>query len=310
LSVVTASTLLAQALQTSRPSPHSSAQHAPADHFDSGSLEDLPCPQGRSQTDEVRFGEYLIRTYRWPEPEGCLQILRRGRVVCSLESTDFKIGGNVESRASIPVGTDVTGTGKPDVVVAEWSGGAHCCFTLHVFELGEKFRTIAQIHAGHSDAATLSDLNHDGFYEFDGNDWTFAYWGTSFNSSPAPRIILKYREGRFRLALDLMKTPNPSSEDFTALVQSVRSSDEWLSPATLGECDEDCGVPVALWKNMLDLMYGGHAHLAWRLLDESWPSEKKGKSAFVGQFCKQLHSSHYWPDLKPAVGACPPIARP
>lgn len=310
LSALTVSLFLPQALRTSPPLPHASAEHAPTNGADPASGKDLPCPQGRNQTDEARFGEYLIRTYRWPEPEGCLQISRRGRLVYSLESTDFKIGGNFESHASIPIGIDITGTGKPNAIVAEWSGGAHRCFTLHVFEFGEKFKEIAQIHADHSDGASFIDLDHDGFYEFDGNDWAFAYWRTSFMSSPAPRIVLKYREGRFRLAFDLMKTPNLSSEEFAAMVQSVRSEDEWSSEASRSNCNENCGVPVALWKNMLDLMYGGHSDLAWRLLDESWPSEQKGKSAFGRQFCKQLSSGRYWRDLKTAIGPCPRNTRP
>jgi hypothetical protein len=222
----------------------------------------------------------------------------------------FKVGGNFASSASIPVGTDITGAGKPNALVAEWSGGAHCCFTLHIFELGEEFEEIASIEAGHSDGASVSDLNHDGFYEFDGYDWAFAYWRTSFMSSPAPHIVLKYREGRFRLAFDLMKTPNPSLREFAELVEGVRSDDEWHSKPTQADCEMDCGVPVSLWDNMLNLMFTGHTDLAWRLLEGSWPSKQEGKPVFVEEFCKQLSSSLYWADLKAAIGSCPPTARP
>src|SRR5260370_8455526 len=163
-----AASISAQATQTSSTSSYPSTMHAPAGPPDTDSGKDPPCPQGRNQTDEARFGEYVIRTYRWPEPEGCLLILKRGRVVYSLESTKFKIGSNFESRTSIPVGTDITGAGKPNAIVAEWSGGAHCCFTLHVFELGEKFKEIARIKADHSDGARLPNLYPHGFYQFYG----------------------------------------------------------------------------------------------------------------------------------------------
>jgi hypothetical protein len=305
-----AGTLYAQVPQKPATPSRANAQGATTDDPDPSSGKDLPCPQGRNQTNEARFGAYVIRTYRWPEPEGCLQILRHDRVVYSLESTDFKIGGNFEGGVSIPVGKDVTGAGKPNAIVGEWSGGAHCCFTLHVFELGDKFREIAQIKADHSDGANFADLDHDGFYEFDGNDWAFAYWRTSFMFSPAPRIVLKYREGQFRLAFDLMRTPSIPSEEFAALVQSVRSDEDWSSEADQRNCDQDCGVPVSLWKNMLQLMYTGHADLAWRLFDASWPATQKGKHAFAAAFCKQLRSSRYWSDLKTAIGSCPPTAKP
>jgi hypothetical protein len=278
-------------------------------HQDLGSGDELPCTRGRKLTDEARFEKYLIRTYRWPDSQGCLQILRSGTVLYSLESTDFKIGRNFADGKQIPVGADITGAGIPNAIVSEWSGGAHCCFTLHVFELGDAFKEIAQIEAGDSDTANFVDLNHDGSYAFEGYDFAFSYWRASFASSPAPRIVLKYRKGQYRLAFDLMKTPNPSLEDFKATVQSVQSDDDWSSQVARG-CEQSCGVPVALWKNMLDLMYGGHSDMAWSLLDESWPKGQQGKAVFAMQFCNQLKSSLYWPDLEELIGSCPSTATP
>lgn len=133
LMALTASAAWAQASQPALPSAQPGTEGFRTDDPDPGSGKELPCPQGRKRTDEARFGTYLIRTYRWPEPAGCLQILRSGVVVYSLASTDFKIGSNFEGGAGIPVGTDITGVGKPNAIVTEWSGGAHCCFTLHVF---------------------------------------------------------------------------------------------------------------------------------------------------------------------------------
>jgi hypothetical protein len=299
-----AGTALAQTSQPSPSPPQPAAKSAPANDLDSS--EGLPCPQGRHKTAQAVFGEYVIRTYRWPDPEGCLQILKRGTVVYSLTSADFRIGNNLEGGAAIPVGTDITGRGKHEAVVGEWTGGAHCCFTLHVFELAETFQEIAQIELEDSDTSHFVDLNHDGQYEIEGYDWTFAYWKASFNESPAPRIVLKYRAGRFRLALDLMRKPSPSPSKFDAMERAVEADNEW-EPDAPPDCEQDCGIPVALWKNMLDLMYTGHADLAWRLLDEAWPIEKKGEAAFAKAFYKRLSSSNYWPDLKESIGPCPRI---
>jgi len=88
------------------------------------------------------------------------------------------------------------------------------------------------------------------------------------------------------------------------MAHEIQSDSGWGAEVARG-CAESCGVPVALWKNMLELMYGGHTDLAWRLFDESWPAKQNGKSAFIGQFCKQLSTSHYWPDLEQTIGACP-----
>jgi len=43
----------------------------------------------------------------------------------------------------VKMGADITGDGQPDLVVSEWSGGANCCLTFHIFEIGSTFRKCA-----------------------------------------------------------------------------------------------------------------------------------------------------------------------
>lgn len=259
--------------------------------------------------DEAKYGDYVIRTYHWPELEDCLRILKGKKLAYSLESVGFKIGKSFASGDEIPIGTDITGAGRPNAIVSEWDGGAHCCFTIHVFELGVAFKEIARIEADDSDTGKFVDPNHDGTYEFDGYEDVFANWRTSFASSPAPRIILKYRNGRFRLAYDLMKKSAPSPEEFAVAVKDIRSDDGWTDTAR-PHCDMNCGVRVYLWSDMLDLMYTGHADLSWKLFDQSWQATRTDKRAFAKESCGVLRVSHYWSDLKSEIGPCPPSKRP
>lgn len=281
--------LPAQALPQS---PSASASHPQAVR---------PCSDGADKIDEARFHSYLIRTYA-----GCLEIFKQGKLVYSLENQDFKIGGNFSSSNSLPLGTDVTGLGQPDAIVTEFSGGMHCCFTLHVFELGDQFREAGRIESGHSDTADFADLKHDRHYEFVGWDWAFAYWKTSFAESPAPRVVLTYQDGAFLPDLALMRTPAPSPAKFEALVLKIRSDDGWSRKPDHVNCDDACDVPVALWKNMLDLLYGGHTDLAWQLLHDSWPARHTDKSKFISEFCVALTHSQYWPSLSSSIGPCSP----
>src|SRR5262249_7253196 len=198
----------------------------------------LPCPQGREKTDEAKFNSYVLRIYHSADTDACLQIVKRDRVVYSLESGGFSFGANFEGSPKIAIGSDILGRGKPDALVVEWNGGMHCCFITHVFELGEKFRDIAKIDAEHSDHAGFVDLRHDVAYEFVAYDFIFAYWQTSFMSSPAPRIVLNYRSGRFHIAFDLMRTPAPSTAEFSAMVQSVRSDEAWCPPPSGANCED------------------------------------------------------------------------
>ncbi len=209
----------------------------------------------------------------------------------------YHIGNNINGEnlkgfppiPEIKAGTDITGNGIPNVIVSAWSGGAHCCFSFIVLELGKTFKVAARINAKHSDLAHFEDINHDGKFVFVGNDWTFAYWRTSFMQSPAPRVILRperYDNGSvaYNLALDLMQKPAPTDKRFESAVQEVRGDDAWRSG----------GVPPRLWGEMLDFIYAGNPTLAWKLLDQSWPKEKAGKGGFLGAFCDRLESSEYW----------------
>jgi hypothetical protein len=46
--------------------------------------------------------------------------------------------------------TDVTGDDRPDLIVELFSGGAHCCATIQVFQLRPAFRRILDFAAGNA----------------------------------------------------------------------------------------------------------------------------------------------------------------
>lgn len=269
-----------------------------------------PCPQRGSGQDIVKYHDYVMRMIR-TDRKGCIEV-RKGGIVVYQESDArwYGIGNkiddeNLEGVPALPIGTDITGGGIPEAVVWSWSGGAHCCYTFHVLQLGKHFLEVAEISADHSEGAYFADLRHDGKYEFVGNDWAFAWWHASFARSPAPRVVLRPEGMRllqsapervsdyylYHLSFDLMKRPGPTPIEFDSLVRKVKGASDW----------KQGGVPPELWGAMLNLIYTGHAPLAWKLLDQSWPNEKPGKSGFIGAFCDRLGESRYWSDLAPVL---------
>lgn len=256
-----------------------------------------PCPGNRKKTGEAEFGDYIVRTYRHPNSFGCFVIFRGGRAVYKQTSMDFQIGGSpslkIEGKEDelTSIGTDVTGLGQPDLVVGEWTGGAHCCFLFHVFELRPVgLRKVSTIDAEDSDRSRFEDVDHDGRLEFLTNDWTFAYWHTGFMQSPAPDIILRFRDGKFRLALDSMRKPH--GKDLAADARRLASS--WDT--------SEQGPPHEYWGELLDLIYSGNAGQAWKFAEEAWPRDKPGQEEFISEFRKQLRTSPYWEELKELNG--------
>jgi len=258
-----------------------------------------PCPGSRLKTGEASFQKYTVRTYRHPNSFGCVVISRDSRPVYKRTGMVFQIGGSpdlpLEGKQALltPIGTDVTGLGLPDLVIGEWTGGAHCCFVFYVFELGpERLRKVATIDARHSDRVYFEDVDHDGRIEFLMNDWTFAYWHTGFMQSPAPDITLRFRDGRFRLALELMRKPSPRDEVLAQRAKEIAAKWNSLEP----------GPPHEYWGELLDLIYSGNAGRAWKFAEQCWPREKDGKEEFVNDFRKQLRQSPYWHDLRELNG--------
>jgi hypothetical protein len=60
-------------------------------------------------------------------------------------------------------GADLTGRGKPDIVILDWGDG-NCCASTIVYEAGDSLRRIADM-GGHW-VGTFADLKGDGTYEY------------------------------------------------------------------------------------------------------------------------------------------------
>jgi hypothetical protein len=248
-----------------------------------------------SQIDEQeRVAEFVIRTYRMAGA-GCIQVLKSDEVVFSNEAGGGFIIGMPSTRNPlwakvVPPGTDITGLGKRNVILTESTGGAHCCYTFRVLELDQDVRQIAALAVQDAEESYFADLDDDGVYEFVTYDYTFAYWHTSFANSPAPRVVLRFNGSRYELALDLMRKPAPTTPD-------------------AGHVRSDLGDPLyprpSLWRNMLTLIYTGHADLAWKLVSSRWPRGVVPREEFLRGFCGQLANSPYFEALRPTLANAP-----
>ncbi len=261
-------------------------------------------------TESQKYAEFQVTTYRSQEGDSaCLDIRQNGKMVYSHsddEVVKFVIGNDINRGLgsekeegdyhppAIPIGTDITGLGVPNLIVSTWSGGAHCCFAFEVFELGPRVRLVATIDAEHSDYARFEDVNHDGKYEFVGWDYAFAYWHTSFNNSPAPRIVLRFDGTKYVLATDLMRKPAPSAGELRKTVDEIRD-DDW----------QQNYPPPQLWGAMLDLIYTGNPDAAWKFASDAWVPGHVSKQRFLQGFCGRLANSQYFEQLKPTITNAP-----
>jgi len=191
-------------------------------------------------------------------------------------------------------GADVTGVGKPNLVVRVHEGLGHCCTSLLIFALSPRIRKVQSVWLGHNAGFDehFYDLDKDGFPEIELRDWTFAYWKASFNDSPAPRVVLKFQKGRYRIATSLMQKPPLSLRDLRKQARSLQYPKAFSADF----------APFTLWATMLQLAYTGHAQLARKFFNLTWPKGVKGKRKFLATFRKKLRTSPYWSAVRKMDG--------
>lgn len=105
--------------------------------------------------------------------------------------------------------TDVTGDGRPELVVSTYSGGQRCCTTFHVIALGSPVRTLLRWEAGYEAQLELTDLaDATRAKELAGRDDRLTgFAGLSAAVSPTVPAIFCYERGTFVDCTRLMFEP-------------------------------------------------------------------------------------------------------
>ncbi|HLO76107.1 MAG TPA: hypothetical protein VK196_06600 [Magnetospirillum sp.] len=200
-----------------------------------------------------------------------------------------------------PVGQNVTGDGQPQLVVTGWSGGAHCCHTVHIIDLGEQPRLIQSIDAGHSDLDLFAQLDDDAALEIALPDWTYAYWPGSFALSPVPHVVLEWDGRQYTPSARL--TRNGS--------MYYRMQDEQMQNRRQPTSPEE--QVAAIFQDTLDMVYAGRMKAARTLLKQLLPPTPENKQLQQVLFDCKLPSSPWWPFVaglngvppKPPAATCP-----
>jgi hypothetical protein len=264
-------------------------------------------PKGQIVVIEQSYEDYRVRItgptdYRATLMESTLEIFKGDKQVFQKNEWRFYFGHRNEREYSndiIRIGTDITGNGKPNLVVRSWSGGAHCCHFFLIFELGDTFRQIATIDVMDSGSAHFEDRDGDANLEFVFGDYTFAYWNECFADSPVPKVVLRFSGNGYHIAEDQMRGEPPSDAKIRQIAARIAET-----PSRSKDLP-----PTPLWGTMLEWIYKGNADAAWQLFDLAWQPEMPGKDEFLKSFKTQLETSPWWPDIK-AMNAQPERTAP
>lgn len=129
-----------------------------------------------------------IRENGFDDPPDRLQIMRGAQVYAAVE----------DEHVAVNFCRDVTGDGVPEILLAGFSGGAHCCFTHTLYSLTSPPRKLLEVFSAHSDALDARQLDGRGPLELVGADWRFAYaYGLSFAESAPLPVVYSYIGGQY-----------------------------------------------------------------------------------------------------------------
>ncbi|MGH7781542.1 MAG: hypothetical protein ACREQR_17145 [Candidatus Binataceae bacterium] len=278
-----------------------------------------PRPSGPVLESETQVLDYDVSIYR--DEHGCGGAyfeIKRGfhleytsRPLCDAVLRVGALAPDDHDEKFLTPGHDLTGDGHPDLVVTGSSGNAQCCLTFYMFELEPKFRSLGKIQLRNDDHQSphFVRLESGRGVQLVVHDWTFAGWHTDFADSPAPLVILEYRDGRWRVATDLMREPAPTPAQLESKANNTRVDAMAANYADPFRIWPDAKIPSELWGDMLNLIYSGHPELAEKFADLAWPARIHGKDRFLAEFRRQLARSPYWEGIK-AIAAPDPSPTP
>ena len=167
-------------------------------------------------------------------------------------------------------GSDVNGDGKPELVVEGFSGGAHCCYTYHIFSLSEGIPQVREIR----NQVPVKFVKRDqGDVEVRTGDGVFDYFLLPHVSAVIPELYLRLDGNR------LVDIGGEHVADYDKLIEKARSE---LTPADIDKLRKSNYSQNMLIDQLptvqkvltivLNYLYSGREKQAWEALEEMWPS--------------------------------------
>jgi len=203
--------------------------------------------------DERRIG--IFESQRWVNsaerevsPSGmcdCITVVYLGsRKILTIDP-----GGIMSTEIDPRSGQDINGDKLPEIIVSQYTGGAHCCSSTTVYSVSAEPKMILQVDSGNC-PGDFEDLDHDGKLEFVVCDDAWAYEKCPFATSPMPRVVYAYSPtmGRYTPA-----TPRYWERFQESITQSIHQAEKDLADPDRDKTLDTCTV----LRPVLDLMYAG-----------------------------------------------------
>jgi hypothetical protein len=240
-----------------------------------------------------------------PQGQGeALRLRREGRTVWQARDQRFTL---FRDGAPVPIGD-----GQAAIGITGWSGGAYCCWTLHLFRRGPSgLDHIASLPLGKREPDVLR-LAPPGAAGIRLADAAFDFWEAPASLASDLHPTIPFRWNGRALEPDLAAMRRPVAEALGTACADMAAPDDLPPPEERIARYPDLDAAIAAlrardWRRPADqphpgveaarlaacLIYAGHAGEAARLLREAWPADIRGRAETERQLAARLACSPF-----------------
>lgn len=160
-------------------------------------------------------------------------------------------------------GEDIFGKGNPALILEGFSGGAHCCYTYQLVDLGEKPVVLSVIE----NAAPFFFFKDPAGKQFRimASDGAFSdFDGMCFDCAPFPRVVLRADDaGLHDVSADFVE-----QYDSEIALARARIGKGKIRKFEAADFNDAKGTVLEI---VYSYLYSGREEQAWQTLDEMWP---------------------------------------
>ena len=280
---------------------------------------DIDCPEPYEYTisgEVLVYNEYRENVeYSWKDyavkisrrdgkchSQMSLTIYRSGDIVHSIKKDsakgeyygDFYVLG-IKDGIDMSMGRDVTGNGKPNLVVQEWCGGnSRSGWDCYLFELGEEFKLLKTWKNSNYGDTALANADNENGYELVQQIvlWPYPYPGAMADFVTTKIFLKQYGEDYKAIKSNII--PIPMSADLATDEDIRADAENFRYERKIYEED----FRRYIFNIMADFICAGHAGMANKYFHHAWPLEVPGKEDFLTNLKEKLAESAYWPDIQ------------
>lgn len=232
---------------------------------------DFSCPYAKGYQHPQRFAGFTLRLLpgaKTPADRCRASITStKGRVTTAARDWALTI-----DKVS---GTDLNGDGKPELVIAGYSGGERCCFTYTIVGLGTTARVLRTIA---SNTALTFEKQADGTVLIAGVDSSLDYFLVPHPMAVTPQVFLKVQGDNL---LDVSSQFQPQYDRLIDEARSQLSSGdiEKFRQSRYNDKMFSDQLPTVrrVLVIVLNYLYSGREEQAWKALDELWPTSDENR---------------------------------